>query len=333
MSDESALLIDEGGRVRRVKLPPLPAVLGRDAGCDVVLDDASASRRHARLEATPLGCAIVDLESANGTTLDGRKIRRALLRRGAEIVVGATRIVYLGDDAVAAASDAADAEAPRLPTASVAPAAASKDAARPPASDAGDDPDAPPPPQPTGPPPSKATRRAANLVTLALLVLLNGAVLVVFNVYFRKDPPPKSPPPPAPPSGRSGDEGRAPPPNPEGLARADWSATEAEVARHVAADRFDDAFAALKEFVAAHGDTRFVERALERMNAVRATRDERVENCLLYAERMVELGDPEAAVRSVNLARTMAGPEPPARLEAVGTRAAAAVEAKRAGKK
>jgi tetratricopeptide (TPR) repeat protein len=51
------------------------AVLGRDPDCDVVLDDASVSRRHAVLVLDGKGgCRLRDLASANGTFLDGIRI-------------------------------------------------------------------------------------------------------------------------------------------------------------------------------------------------------------------------------------------------------------------
>jgi pSer/pThr/pTyr-binding forkhead associated (FHA) protein len=52
------------GRQHRVEGP---VVLGRDAGADVVLDDARVSRRHARMTPEPGGIVVEDLGSRNGT--------------------------------------------------------------------------------------------------------------------------------------------------------------------------------------------------------------------------------------------------------------------------
>jgi putative methionine-R-sulfoxide reductase with GAF domain len=46
-------------------------VVGRDFGCDVVLDDDRVSRRHARLSPGPSGWLLADLGSKNGTLVDG----------------------------------------------------------------------------------------------------------------------------------------------------------------------------------------------------------------------------------------------------------------------
>jgi hypothetical protein len=46
-------------------------VLGRERGCDLAIDDDRVSRRHARLAWTAAGWTIADLQSKNGTTVDG----------------------------------------------------------------------------------------------------------------------------------------------------------------------------------------------------------------------------------------------------------------------
>src|SRR5262245_29709421 len=46
--------------------------IGRGVDNDVVLDDASVSRNHARVIRGPEGFTVEDLDSFNGTTLNGR---------------------------------------------------------------------------------------------------------------------------------------------------------------------------------------------------------------------------------------------------------------------
>lgn len=65
------------------------AVLGRGGDADVRIDDAAVSRRHAMLRLVPVP-TIVDLDSTNGTYVDGRRVNEAELYDGAVIVVGAT---------------------------------------------------------------------------------------------------------------------------------------------------------------------------------------------------------------------------------------------------
>jgi hypothetical protein len=68
-------------------------VLGRGSGCDVTLDDDdTVSRRHAEIAVRAGLCLVRDLDSCNGTLLNGRPIRRARLRRGDVLAIGETEI-------------------------------------------------------------------------------------------------------------------------------------------------------------------------------------------------------------------------------------------------
>lgn len=67
---------------------PLYIVVGRSEDCDVVLGDPSVSGRHARLSWRGDRILLEDLGSANGTFVDGKKIRRLELRPGAEVMLG-----------------------------------------------------------------------------------------------------------------------------------------------------------------------------------------------------------------------------------------------------
>jgi pSer/pThr/pTyr-binding forkhead associated (FHA) protein len=67
--------------------------LGRDPACAVVLDDARASRRHARITRAGATVRIADLGSFNGTYVDGERLRRPRELHGAEEVrIGATTL-------------------------------------------------------------------------------------------------------------------------------------------------------------------------------------------------------------------------------------------------
>ncbi|MFT4513186.1 MAG: hypothetical protein ACI89X_002620 [Planctomycetota bacterium] len=69
-------------------------VLGRVATCDVVVDDTKASRRHARLVVEAGVVEIEDMNSSNGTLLNGKPVDRRLIRDGDEVRIGKTVIIY-----------------------------------------------------------------------------------------------------------------------------------------------------------------------------------------------------------------------------------------------
>jgi HD-GYP domain-containing protein (c-di-GMP phosphodiesterase class II) len=63
---------------------------GRLKTCDVQLDDESVSRRHCTLVARDDACVVTDLQSANGTFLNERRIATAPVAPGDQLRVGAT---------------------------------------------------------------------------------------------------------------------------------------------------------------------------------------------------------------------------------------------------
>jgi len=68
--------------------------VGRSPECDIVLPDEKVSRLHARLDKTEQGWVLVDLESTNGTMVNGKRITEKLLEPGDEIQFGSFSFRY-----------------------------------------------------------------------------------------------------------------------------------------------------------------------------------------------------------------------------------------------
>jgi two-component system, NtrC family, sensor kinase len=67
----------------------------------VPLTDQTVSRQHAELQRVEGGWLLVDLDSANGTYLNGVRVLKATrLKHGDQIRVGSTLLVYAGDESV-----------------------------------------------------------------------------------------------------------------------------------------------------------------------------------------------------------------------------------------
>lgn len=74
--------------------------VGRDAANDIVIEHRLASRRHARFEKDDVGFYIHDLESTNGTFVNGQRIQgKQLLRNNDEVWIGDTVIVFRDPEA------------------------------------------------------------------------------------------------------------------------------------------------------------------------------------------------------------------------------------------
>ena len=71
-----------------------PLEIGRSKQSGISLHDSEVSRRHARLAAHDGTLFVEDLESRNGTFLNGRRVTEAIeVREGDAIDVGTTRLV------------------------------------------------------------------------------------------------------------------------------------------------------------------------------------------------------------------------------------------------
>jgi adenylate cyclase len=79
---------EESGTVRRKTLPIGDTIAGRAPGCDLIVDDASVSRRHARFSVTDTACTVTDLESRNGTYVNGSIVSKAQVADGDHLVLG-----------------------------------------------------------------------------------------------------------------------------------------------------------------------------------------------------------------------------------------------------
>lgn len=87
-----------GRKEREYEVPDRGAVLGRDTDCDVVLSDGVVSRKHARLYATGGRWFIEDLETRNGTWVNGLREFRRPLNDGDQIELGPFIITYRQDE-------------------------------------------------------------------------------------------------------------------------------------------------------------------------------------------------------------------------------------------
>lgn len=82
---------DRARQQRTVHLPGAVSVIGRNADCDIVLTSPRVSRNHLRLEWDGTQVFVTDLDSANGTRLDGQDVppnQRTLLPPEARVQAG-----------------------------------------------------------------------------------------------------------------------------------------------------------------------------------------------------------------------------------------------------
>jgi two-component system cell cycle response regulator len=73
-------------------------VIGRDQGCNLVLQESFVSRRHAVIESRKEGLFVEDCGSTNGTLVNGKKIERERLYGGEVIRIGNIAMTFSAGD-------------------------------------------------------------------------------------------------------------------------------------------------------------------------------------------------------------------------------------------
>ena len=96
MSDNPTItlrIIDGTDKGKEFTDIPLPVSLGREAQNTIRLHDEKVSRYHCRIQESGGEIILTDIESTNGTLLNGQPIHIALIHPGDLIVVGQTLII------------------------------------------------------------------------------------------------------------------------------------------------------------------------------------------------------------------------------------------------
>jgi pSer/pThr/pTyr-binding forkhead associated (FHA) protein len=88
------LLNDEGAMAGHWELGEHPVAVGRDESADVVIDDESLSRRHFVIVREGEHYLLKDLNSQNGTWVDGQRARATTLHHHDCIVAGRTLFLF-----------------------------------------------------------------------------------------------------------------------------------------------------------------------------------------------------------------------------------------------
>jgi len=102
---QSRLLLEDG-RVVPIDRPVLN--LGRQRDNQIILDDPSISRRHAQIRLRFGHYTIFDLGSTTGTTLNGEKVREAMLSSGDIITIGNKTLIYIEEGSSASEPERGD---------------------------------------------------------------------------------------------------------------------------------------------------------------------------------------------------------------------------------
>jgi hypothetical protein len=82
------------GGGKRTVLSGDRVTIGRSRDCDVTLDDANVSRRHAEVRREGANWVVADLGSTNGVKVNGHRVQAQALSPGDEIILGLERLTF-----------------------------------------------------------------------------------------------------------------------------------------------------------------------------------------------------------------------------------------------
>jgi pSer/pThr/pTyr-binding forkhead associated (FHA) protein len=86
-------IIDHCGRETQCILHKLPAIVGRDESADVPLIDPWISHRHCEISQIGDVLIVRDLDSMNGFSMHGHRVRESQVLSGERFTVGQTEIM------------------------------------------------------------------------------------------------------------------------------------------------------------------------------------------------------------------------------------------------
>jgi hypothetical protein len=90
---QGAIVAQEGSVRREVPLTAEPITVGRDPKNDIVLDDRRVSRRHAEVRLRLGRYTLYDLQSTNGTFVNGRRIAEMVLSDDDRVTIGGAELI------------------------------------------------------------------------------------------------------------------------------------------------------------------------------------------------------------------------------------------------
>jgi pSer/pThr/pTyr-binding forkhead associated (FHA) protein len=91
--DINLLLLKKDGSFKSIHMPSSVTVMGRRRDCDLRIPLDSVSRRHCRLFMEKDALKIRDLNSRNGTIINGQTVEETLLKPGDKLTVGPVTFV------------------------------------------------------------------------------------------------------------------------------------------------------------------------------------------------------------------------------------------------
>jgi pSer/pThr/pTyr-binding forkhead associated (FHA) protein len=100
MAEITIRILDGADRGRIYEELPTPITIGREEGNSIQLNDERVSRFHLKIQADKDKVVLTDLQSTNGTKVNGEEIQLRILRFGDLINVGRSILLFGSDEQI-----------------------------------------------------------------------------------------------------------------------------------------------------------------------------------------------------------------------------------------
>ncbi|MCE0484636.1 MAG: FHA domain-containing protein [Methylacidiphilales bacterium] len=97
--DRNFFLIPEDAPTVKLRIKKSTNVMGREATCDIYIDSNQVSRRHCLLQVTDRGILVKDLDSTNGTFVNGIPMTDGYINSGDRLSLGTYSLMLHRDKA------------------------------------------------------------------------------------------------------------------------------------------------------------------------------------------------------------------------------------------
>ena len=101
MADVTIRILDGADRGRLFEGMPTPVTIGREEGNDIQLNDERVSRYHVKIQEDHDKLVLTDLQSTNGTKVNGEEMQLRILRHGDMIALGRSVLLFGKPDEIA----------------------------------------------------------------------------------------------------------------------------------------------------------------------------------------------------------------------------------------
>src|SRR3954465_4766594 len=106
MADVTLRVLDGADRGRVYEHLSTPVTIGREEGNTVQLNDERISRYHIKIQEDSAKLVLTDLESTNGTRVNGEDVQLRILQFGDVIAIGRSVLLYGTRDQIVGRLDA-----------------------------------------------------------------------------------------------------------------------------------------------------------------------------------------------------------------------------------